>query len=86
MAEPNSPGLSKKDGIDDLTTGGPSQNEDYYPTVAIDALMRILKDSSLSVHHTAAVQAVMYIFKTLGLKCVSFLPIVSFKIIIIILS
>jgi FKBP12-rapamycin complex-associated protein len=36
--------------------------------------MRILKDPSLSVHHTAVVQAVMYIFKTLGLKCVPFLP------------
>jgi FKBP12-rapamycin complex-associated protein len=36
--------------------------------------MRILKDSSLSVHHTAVVQAVMYIFKTLGIKCVPFLP------------
>lgn len=49
-------------------------NEDYYPTVAISALMRILRDTSLSTHHTAVIQAVMYIFKTLGLKCVPFLP------------
>ncbi|KXS11006.1 FAT-domain-containing protein [Gonapodya prolifera JEL478] len=48
-------------------------SEEYYPTVAISSLMRILKDPSLSVHHTAVVQAVMYIFKTLGLKCVPFL-------------
>ncbi|KAJ3194365.1 phosphatidylinositol kinase- protein kinase tor1 [Irineochytrium annulatum] len=52
---------------------GPS-SEDYYPTVAINALMKILRDTSLSVHHTAVIQAVMYIFKTLGLKCVPFLP------------
>lgn len=36
--------------------------------------MKILKDTSLSIHHTAVVQAVMYIFKTLGMKCVPFLP------------
>ncbi|TPX38402.1 hypothetical protein SeMB42_g06762 [Synchytrium endobioticum] len=48
--------------------------EDYYPAVAINALMRILRDPSLSPHHTAVIQAVMYIFKTLGLKCVPFLP------------
>ena len=52
---------------------GPS-SEDYYPTVVINSLMKILKDSSLSIHHTSVIQAVMYIFKTLGLKCVPFLP------------
>ena len=59
---------------DALAISGPSQNEDYFPSIAIQALMRILKDPSLSAHHTAVVQAVMYIFKTLGLKCVPFLP------------
>ncbi|CAG8528851.1 8861_t:CDS:10, partial [Acaulospora morrowiae] len=52
---------------------GPS-SEDYYPTVVINALMKILRDPSLSAHHTAVIQAVMYIFKTLNLKCVPFLP------------
>eukprot|EP00834_Sanchytrium_tribonematis_P001859 NODE_49_length_31687_cov_0.791123.p1 type:complete len:2184 gc:universal NODE_49_length_31687_cov_0.791123:15256-8705(-) len=51
-----------------------SPSDDYYPTVSIYALMKILRDQSLSVHHTAVIQAVMYIFKTLGLKCVGFLP------------
>ena len=37
------------------------------------ALMKILRDPSLSTHHTAVIQAVMFIFKTLGLKCVPFL-------------
>jgi FKBP12-rapamycin complex-associated protein len=56
---------------------GPS-SEDYYPTVVINALMKILRDSSLSAHHTAVIEAVMYIFKTLSLKCVPFLPQVGF--------
>jgi FKBP12-rapamycin complex-associated protein len=49
-------------------------SDDYYPIIAINTLMTILRDGSLSVHHTAVVTAVMYIFKTLGLKCVTFLP------------
>ncbi|CAI2178216.1 17365_t:CDS:10 [Funneliformis geosporum] len=52
---------------------GPS-SEDYYPTVVINALMKILRDASLNAHHTAVIEAVMYIFKTLSLKCVPFLP------------
>ncbi|KAI8620292.1 armadillo-type protein [Chytriomyces sp. MP71] len=48
-------------------------SDDYYPTVVINALTKILKDTSLSVHHTAVVQAVMYMFETLGLKFVPFL-------------
>lgn len=56
---------------------GPS-SEDYYPTVVINALMKILRDSSLNAHHTAVIEAVMYIFKTLSLKCVPFLPQVGF--------
>lgn len=56
-----------------LLLSGPS-SEEYFPAVAVNALMKILKDPSLSVHHTAVVTAIMYIFKTLGLKCVPFLP------------
>eukprot|EP00158_Paraphelidium_tribonemae_P009901 Partr_v1_DN28994_c0_g1_i3_m24719 putative Phosphatidylinositol 3-kinase len=58
----------------ELTSTVPSQNEDYYQTVAMNALIKILRDPSLNVHHTASVQAIMYMFKTLGLKCVPFLP------------
>ena len=57
---------------------GPS-SEEYYPTVAVAALMKILRDPSLNAHHTAVVTAIMYIFKTLGLKCVPFLPQVGIK-------
>ena len=46
---------------------------DYYPTVVITALMRILRDPSLSIHHNGVIQAVMFIFKSLGMRCVPFL-------------
>lgn len=50
----------------------PSDDE-FYPTVAIQALMRIFKDPSLAVHHGMVMQAIMFIFKSLGLRCVPFL-------------
>lgn len=62
---------------EDPFVGSPAQTEDFYPLMAIRSLMKILRDPSLNVHHTAVVQAIMYIFKTLGLKCVLFIPQVS---------
>ena len=58
-----------------LMVGGlmPS-HEDYYPQVVFNALIAIIRDSSLANHHSAVIDAIMNIFKTLGLKCVSFLP------------
>lgn len=57
-----------------LMMGGltPSQ-EDYYPTVVINALLQILKDQSLVQWHGNVVDAIMNIFIALGLKCVQFL-------------
>lgn len=57
-----------------LMQGMSPSNDEYYPTVAVNNLMKILKDPSLSMHHSKVIQAVMYIFQTLGLRCVSFLP------------
>lgn len=51
----------------------PSHDE-YYPTVAFHALLSILRDPSLANHHTAVIEAVMYIFNSLRLRCVAFLP------------
>ncbi|XP_077105803.1 serine/threonine-protein kinase mTOR isoform X2 [Ranitomeya variabilis] len=48
--------------------------DEFYPAVAVVTLMRILRDQSLSCHHTMVVQAITFIFKSLGLKCVQFLP------------
>eukprot|EP01041_Mallomonas_annulata_P001944 gene1944-3771_t len=48
-------------------------HEDFYPRVAIAALMRILRDGSLGVHHSSVTQAIMFIFKSMGLRSVPFL-------------
>ncbi|KAF5177476.1 Serine/threonine-protein kinase TOR [Thalictrum thalictroides] len=49
-------------------------SEDYYPTVAINSLMRILRDPSLSSYHQKVVGSLLFIFKSMGLACVPFLP------------
>ncbi|EJF64386.1 atypical/PIKK/FRAP protein kinase [Dichomitus squalens LYAD-421 SS1] len=55
-------------------TGASTASDDYYQTVSINALLNILKDQSLSNHHHKVIEAIMSIFKTQGLKCVTFLP------------
>ena len=47
--------------------------DDFYPSVAIATLMRIIRDPTLSQHHTAVVQAVVFIFKSLGIKAVPYI-------------
>ncbi|KIY73583.1 atypical/PIKK/FRAP protein kinase [Cylindrobasidium torrendii FP15055 ss-10] len=49
-------------------------SDDYFQNVVIKALLDILKDQSLASHHHMAIEAVMSIFKTQGLKCAAFLP------------
>ncbi|RDB15759.1 Serine/threonine-protein kinase tor2, partial [Hypsizygus marmoreus] len=56
------------------THSGPAASDDYFQTVVITALLAILKDQSLSNHHPTVIEAIMSIFKTQGLKCVTFLP------------
>ncbi|KAK2737357.1 phosphatidylinositol kinase- protein kinase tor1 [Myotisia sp. PD_48] len=49
-------------------------NEEYYPTVVINTLLQnILRESSLAQYHSAVIDAIVTMFKTLGLKCVPFL-------------
>ena len=52
-----------------------SQNalEDFYPAIAISKLMSIIKDPSLMSQHTMVVQAITFIFKSLGIKCVPYI-------------
>ncbi|KAI0272361.1 atypical/PIKK/FRAP protein kinase [Gloeopeniophorella convolvens] len=57
-----------------LTYTTSSASDDYYQTVVINALLSILKDQSLSSQHHTVIEAIMSIFKTQGLKCVTFLP------------
>lgn len=47
--------------------------DDYYPRIAFTALMKILRDKSLNLHHSSVAQAIMYIFKSLGMRCVPYL-------------
>nr|XP_022907797.1 target of rapamycin [Onthophagus taurus] len=63
----------------DLTTSemlvnmSSSTLEEYYLAMSIATLMRIIKDPTLSQHHTTVVQAVIFIFKSLGIKCVPYI-------------
>ncbi|KAI4295808.1 hypothetical protein L6164_035812 [Bauhinia variegata] len=50
-----------------------ASSDDYYSTVAINSLMRILRDPSLASYHLKVVRSLMYIFKTMGLGCVPYL-------------
>ena len=63
---------------------GPS-SEDYYPTVVINALLKILKDPSLSQQYQPATQAILNIFQALQLKMVPFLPQVSVELRVVLL-
>ncbi|ODA76987.1 hypothetical protein RJ55_07504 [Drechmeria coniospora] len=56
-----------------MMTGLTPSNKEYFPTVVINALLQILKDHSLAQHHAAVIEAIMNIFRTLGLECISFL-------------
>eukprot|EP01119_Soliformovum_irregulare_P019909 TRINITY_DN6394_c0_g1_i1.p1 TRINITY_DN6394_c0_g1~~TRINITY_DN6394_c0_g1_i1.p1 ORF type:complete len:1896 (-),score=591.61 TRINITY_DN6394_c0_g1_i1:8-5695(-) len=49
-------------------------SEDYYPTITITVLIRILRDPSLSQHRALVIHALMLIVKSLGSKVIQFLP------------
>ncbi|KAH3683007.1 hypothetical protein WICPIJ_006011 [Wickerhamomyces pijperi] len=50
---------------------GPSA-EEYYPTVVISTLMKILKDPSLAAYHSSCIQTIVLIFKTITTTCLKF--------------
>lgn len=56
-----------------MMTGLTPSSKEYFPTVVINALLQILKDTSLVQHHAVVIEAIMNIFRTLGLDCVPFL-------------
>ena len=51
-----------------------TSSEDYYPTVAINALMRVLREPTMASLHGKAVQALFEIIKAMGLSFVPYLP------------
>ena len=86
MPSPSPPPLSYNKPVDpaaslaqsakfDLTDStGVQPHEEYYPTIAIASLLRILLDGRLSQHHHMCVRAMLFIYQTMGVKCVGFLP------------
>jgi len=51
-----------------------TSSEDYYPTVAINALMRNLREPAMSSHHPQVIRSLFYIFQALHLGSVPYLP------------
>lgn len=51
-----------------------TSSEDYYPTVAINALMRNLRDPAMSSHHPQVIRSLFFIFQALHLGSVPYLP------------
>lgn len=47
--------------------------EEFYPVIAIVSLMHIIHDPNLAMHHTNVVQALMFIFQSLGTKSIPYL-------------
>lgn len=56
------------------SSGLVTSSDDYYPTVAINALMRVLRDPAHSSQHLAVIRALLHIFKALSLNAVPYLP------------
>ena len=50
-----------------------TSSDEYYPTVAINALMRLLRDPSLSSHHFQVLRSLFVIFRSLHLAAVPYL-------------
>jgi len=48
-------------------------DEDFFPRVTMGAIMAILRDPSLANHHNRCITSLMFIVKSLGLRCVRFL-------------
>ena len=46
----------------------------FYPSMALEALTRIVRDASLASHHAAVLGALVQIMASLGSRCVRFLP------------
>lgn len=49
-----------------VSSGLMTSHEDYYPTVAINALVRVLRDVHMASHHPQALRSLTYIFQALS--------------------
>lgn len=48
--------------------------DEFYPAVAVASLMRIIRDPNLAQYHMMVVMAITFIFKSLGVKSVPYIP------------
>ena len=55
------------------TVGLMTHSDDFYPKVAIHALLKQLRDAKMAPHHVEVVSALMFIFKDLQLGSVQYL-------------
>lgn len=77
QGKPNDRSAKTDEAISDVSLiihGMTPANEDYYPKIVFQTLMQnVLKDPSLNTYHVAVVEAIVNIFKTLGMKCIPYL-------------
>lgn len=67
-------GVSVDESIQDFSSVNISSSpEEFYAKIVVDSLISILKDSTQYLHHMAASQAIVYLFRTLGQKSHQFL-------------
>ena len=51
-----------------------SLSDDYYPTIALNSLLRVLRDPSRTSVRHMVVRSIVYIFQVLDTACVQYLP------------
>lgn len=73
LERPDLPTVELNDTIGEATISINTSPEEFYAKIAVVALVSILKDLTLSMHHMAAAQALVYLFRTLGQKSHQFL-------------
>lgn len=47
--------------------------DEFYPQIAIVTLMKIIREQLLSQHHSMAVHAITFLFKSMGINAVPYL-------------
>lgn len=72
----NSTSASTSSLISDEIGSFEENEETYFAAIAINSLIKILKDPGLSQHHNSVTSAVMFILSEMGLKSATFLPVI----------
>ncbi|ABO93925.1 predicted protein [Ostreococcus lucimarinus CCE9901] len=81
-------GVLSEEGVDDLGNNDDGDEEldilpmlhltslsdDYYPTIALNSLLRVLRDPSRTSVRHMVVRSIVYIFQVLDTACVQYLP------------